>query len=269
MNYYSTRNHQHIVSAAQAIACGLAPDGGLFVPEALPGVSAQQLQALCGMTYQQRAVTIMRPFLSEFTDDELNRFTAVAYGSQFDDPAVAPVHRLDDATAFLELWHGPTCAFKDMALQILPYLLTASLKKCGEQRQGCRLVPPQATPARLPCRALPTCRARRSSCFIPTAACRRSSACRWSRRPAAMSRSARCAATLTMRRPASSRSSATRRLRCALAARLVPVLGQLHQLGPPAAADRLLFLGVLRRRYRRHDRHGRQAQLRRADRQLR
>lgn len=85
MNYYSTRDHQHIVSAAQAIACGLAPDGGLFVPESLPEVSAQQLQALCGMTYQQRAVTIMRPFLSEFTDDELARFTAAAYGSQFDD----------------------------------------------------------------------------------------------------------------------------------------------------------------------------------------
>ena len=140
MNYYSTRDHQQIVSAAQAIACGLAPDGGLFVPESLPEVSAQQLQALCGMTYQQRAVTIMRPFLSEFTDAELERFTAAAYGSQFDDPAVAPVHRLDDATAFLELWHGPTCAFKDMALQILPYLLTASLKKCGEQRQVCILV---------------------------------------------------------------------------------------------------------------------------------
>ena len=140
MNYYSTRDHQHIVSAAQAIACGLAPDGGLFVPEALPEVSAQQLQALCGMTYQQRAVTIMRPFLSEFTDAELARFAAAAYGSQFDDPAVAPVHRLDDTTAFLELWHGPTCAFKDMALQILPYLLTASLKKCGEQRQVCILV---------------------------------------------------------------------------------------------------------------------------------
>jgi len=140
MNYFSTRDHQHIVSAAQAIACGLAPDGGLFVPETLPEVSAQQLQALCGMTYQQRAVEIMRPFLSEFSDDELAHFTAAAYGSQFDDAAVAPVHRLDDTTVFLELWHGPTCAFKDMALQILPYLLTASLKKCGEQRQVCILV---------------------------------------------------------------------------------------------------------------------------------
>ena len=140
MDYVSTRNKERKVSAAYAIANGIAPDGGLFVPEALPEVSAQQLQALCGMTYQQRAVTIMRPFLSEFTDAELERFTAAAYGSQFDDPAVAPVHRLDDTTAFLELWHGPTCAFKDMALQILPYLLTASLKKCGEQRQVCILV---------------------------------------------------------------------------------------------------------------------------------
>ena len=140
MNYFSTRDHQHIVSAAQAIACGLAPDGGLFVPETLPEVSAQQLQALCGMTYQQRAVEIMRPFLSEFSDEELTHFTAAAYGDQFDDAAVAPLRRLDDTTAFLELWHGPTCAFKDMALQILPYLLTASLKKCGEQRQVCILV---------------------------------------------------------------------------------------------------------------------------------
>ena len=175
MNYYSTRDHQQIVSAAQAIACGLAPDGGLFVPESLPEVSAQQLQALCGMTYQQRAVTIMRPFLSEFTDAELERFTAAAYGSQFDDPAVAPVHRLDDATAFLELWHGPTCAFKDMALQILPYLLTASAEKVRRARGRCASSsPPRATPARRPCRALPTCRARRSSCSTPTAACRRS-----------------------------------------------------------------------------------------------
>ena len=100
MNYFSTRDHQHIVSAAQAIACGLAPDGGLFVPETLPEVSAQQLQALCGMTYQQRAVEIMRPFLSEFSDDELSHFTAAAYGDQFDDAALAPLRRLDDTTAF-------------------------------------------------------------------------------------------------------------------------------------------------------------------------
>ena len=140
MNYFSTRDHQHIVSAAQAIACGLAPDGGLFVPETLPEVSAQQLQALCGMTYQQRAVEIMRPFLSEFSDEELTHFTAAAYGSQFDDAAVAPLHRLDDTTAFLELWHGPTCAFKDVALQILPHLLTKAIAKTGESNKVVILV---------------------------------------------------------------------------------------------------------------------------------
>ena len=140
MQYLSTRDSALRVSAQEAIVRGLAPQSGLFVPETLPEVSAQQLQALCGMTYQQRAVEIMRPFLSEFSDEELAHFTAAAYGSQFDDAAVAPLRRLDDTTAFLELWHGPTCAFKDMALQILPYLLTASLKKCGEQRQVCILV---------------------------------------------------------------------------------------------------------------------------------
>ena len=103
MNYYSTRDHQHIVSAAQAIACGLAPDGGLFVPESLPEVSAQQLQALCGMTYQQRAVTIMRPFLSEFTDAELERFTAAAYGSQSQHNGTGAQHAARDLLFHLQI----------------------------------------------------------------------------------------------------------------------------------------------------------------------
>ena len=103
MNYYSTRDHQQIVSAAQAIACGLAPDGGLFVPESLPEVSAQQLQALCGMTYQQRAVTIMRPFLSEFTDAELERFTAAAYGSQSQHNGTGAQHAARDLLFHLQI----------------------------------------------------------------------------------------------------------------------------------------------------------------------
>ena len=128
MQYLSTRDSALRVSAQEAIVRGLAPQSGLFVPETLPEVSAQQLQALCGMTYQQRAVEIMRPFLSEFSDEELTHFTAAAYGSQFDDAAVAPLRRLDDTTAFLELWHGPTCAFKDYALQLMPKLLVEAKK---------------------------------------------------------------------------------------------------------------------------------------------
>lgn len=140
MNYFSTRNKSLHATASQAISGGLAPDGGLYVPDTLPQVSMQTLSELCAMRYQERAVVIMRLFLPEFSEAELRAFAAAAYGTNFDNPAIAPVRALDGNTSFLELWHGPTCAFKDMALQMLPHLLTASLKKCGEQRRVCILV---------------------------------------------------------------------------------------------------------------------------------
>ena len=140
MNYFSTRNDKGAYSAAQAMAMGLAPDGGLFVPETIPTVSSQELKALCAMDYRARAVDIMRRFLADFTTEELQDFVTHAYAENFDSPAVAPLRFTDETTAYLELWHGPTCAFKDMALQMLPYLLTASLKKTGEARQVCILV---------------------------------------------------------------------------------------------------------------------------------
>ena len=139
MNYSSTRTG-FSVTAAEAIAKGLAPNGGLFVPDVLPQLTEEDLRAISAMQYRERAVFIMRLFLPEFSEEELSEFAAGAYGAQFDDARIAPVHALDDATSFLELWHGPTCAFKDMALQMLPYLLTASLKKNGEQRRVCILV---------------------------------------------------------------------------------------------------------------------------------
>jgi threonine synthase len=82
----------------------------------------------------------MGKFLEEFTPQELESFCAAAYGENYDTDAIAPLRVLSDDTAVLELWHGPTCAFKDMALQMLPHLLTASLKKCGESREVCILV---------------------------------------------------------------------------------------------------------------------------------
>ena len=139
MNYSSTRTG-YPVQAAEAIARGLAPNGGLFVPNTLPELTRADLQALIGMDYRARAVEIMKRFLPEFSEQELQAYAQSAYGAQFDDARVAPVHPLDGGTSFLELWHGPTCAFKDMALQMLPYLLTASLKKTGEQREVCILV---------------------------------------------------------------------------------------------------------------------------------
>ena len=140
MKYYSTRNEKNTFTAAQAMAMGLAPDGGLFVPETIPTVTTDELKALCGMTYRERAVDIMRRYLEDFSAQELQDFVTHAYAENFDDPRVAPLRFTDEKTAYLELWHGPTCAFKDMALQMLPYLLTASLKKTGEARQVCILV---------------------------------------------------------------------------------------------------------------------------------
>jgi len=140
MKYYSTRDKNNIVSAAQAIAAGLSPDGGLFLPTAIPSVSQNGLKALLEMDYRERAVDIMGRYLDEFSADELRSFVSEAYSDNFDSAAIAPVRFMDDNTAFLELWHGPTCAFKDMALQMLPRLLTASLKKLGESRRVCILV---------------------------------------------------------------------------------------------------------------------------------
>lgn len=140
MNYFSTRDSKTLYTAAEAIAMGLAPDGGLFVPETIPAVSRAELEALCKMDYRRRAADIMGRYLAEFSAEELREFTAAAYAGNYDDPAIAPLHFVDERTAALELWHGPTCAFKDMALQMLPRLLVASLKKTGETRGVCILV---------------------------------------------------------------------------------------------------------------------------------
>ncbi|MBR5489807.1 MAG: threonine synthase, partial [Oscillospiraceae bacterium] len=140
MKYFSTRDESIKISAAEAIAKGLAGDGGLFVPEALPKVDAETISKLCAMDYRARAAHIMSMFLDDFTAEELDKFVHSAYGTNFDSDAIAPLGFIDDETAFLELWHGPTCAFKDMALQMLPHLLTASLKKTGEEKTVCILV---------------------------------------------------------------------------------------------------------------------------------
>jgi len=141
MQYISTRNSESSFSASQAITQGLASDGGLLTPCYIPKLSGKAIEELKVMPYQHRAVYIMKHFLEEFSVKELTDFAAAAYGPQkFDTPAVAPVHTLDETTHCLELWHGPTCAFKDMALQMLPHLLSASLVKTEEERTACILV---------------------------------------------------------------------------------------------------------------------------------
>ena len=141
MNYVSTRDKTVSLSASQAIAQGLARDGGLLTPEVLPELTPAFFQDLVSKSYGERAVAVMKLFLEDFSEEELTRFTQAGYsGEKFDDSRVAPLTALDEDTYCLELWHGPTSAFKDMALQILPHLLSASLVKNQEEKTVCILV---------------------------------------------------------------------------------------------------------------------------------
>ena len=125
--YKSTRDAEKTVTASQAILKGLADDGGLFVPVSIPKLPVS-LGELKEMTYQETAYTVMKEFLTDFTEEELKNCIAKAYDSKFDTEEIAPLAKVEDAY-YLELFHGATIAFKDMALSILPHLLTTSAKK--------------------------------------------------------------------------------------------------------------------------------------------
>ncbi|MBQ7584300.1 MAG: threonine synthase [Lachnospiraceae bacterium] len=129
MLYNSTRDKSIKLTASQAILKGLSDDGGLFVPEAMPKLDSD-MTALSGLSYNELAYEIMKLFLDDFTESELRHCIDAAYGDNFDDPAKAPMTYACGAY-YLELYHGPTIAFKDMALQILPHLLTTAAKKNG------------------------------------------------------------------------------------------------------------------------------------------
>ena len=144
MLYNSTQNAAEVVSAAQAIAQGISKDGGLFVPQDFPKYDTETLKALLKTDYKGRAKKIFSDFLTDFTEDEINECVEKAYtSSKFGSENPAPLNfcKLDNKTLnILELWHGPTCAFKDMALQILPHLLTKSLKKTYDGKDAVILV---------------------------------------------------------------------------------------------------------------------------------
>ena len=125
--YKSTRDAEKTVTASQAILKGLADDGGLFVPVSIPKLPVS-LGELKEMTYQEIAYTVMKAILTDFTEEELKSCIAKAYDSKFDTEEIAPLAKVEDAY-YLELFHGATIAFKDMALSILPHLLTTSAKK--------------------------------------------------------------------------------------------------------------------------------------------
>ena len=141
MHYVSTRDAARRLTASEAIVEGLSRDGGLYLPAQIPQITLAQIEALAKLPYPQRAAKLMKLYLDEFTEEELLGFAEKAYGPEkFDTPAAAPVVNPEEGVYVQELWHGPTCAFKDMALQMLPYLLTASLRKTGEEKTVCILV---------------------------------------------------------------------------------------------------------------------------------
>ena len=141
MHYYSTRDCTLRYTAAEAVKLGLSREGGLLTPTQIPQMDRAFLESLLTADYPERAARIMALYLTDYTLDELRAFSKNAYGpDKFDTAAVAPVHTVDESTHCLELWHGPTSAFKDMALQMLPQLLSASLGKTGEDKTVCILV---------------------------------------------------------------------------------------------------------------------------------
>jgi threonine synthase len=144
MLYNSTENNKEVVTAAQAIAQGISKDGGLFVPQELPVYTADTFKSLLPMTYNERAKFVFSDFLTDFTAEEIadcvdSAYTAEKFGSDCPAPLVAKKYNGNEIN-IMELWHGPTCAFKDMALQILPHFLTKSLAKTYDDKTAVILV---------------------------------------------------------------------------------------------------------------------------------
>lgn len=136
MLYTSTRDKTLRVQASEAITKGISEEGGLFVPVEIPTVTLEDLQSLIPMSYIERAKKILSLYLTDFTPEEINYCVNGAYkAGKFSSEKVAPTVRLTDHANILELFRGPTCAFKDMALQLLPYLLTTSAKKTAPDKE--------------------------------------------------------------------------------------------------------------------------------------
>ncbi len=140
MNYVSTRNNAVKVSSAFAIAHGISSEGGLYIPESIPQLSNNDFLKLSELDYKGKAEFILKKYLTDFTDEEISVCVSGAYTGSFDDEKPAAIAQLGESVNILELWHGPTCAFKDLALQLLPYLLTTSTKKVANGKKTVILV---------------------------------------------------------------------------------------------------------------------------------
>ncbi len=132
MFYRSTRNKDTAIKSAEAIVKGISQEGGLFVPYEFPVISLDEISKLADMDYNERAAFVLSKFLTDFTPEEIEECVNKAYTSEKFGENITPLLKLCSGEYVLELWHGPTCAFKDMALQLLPHLLTVSMKKAGD-----------------------------------------------------------------------------------------------------------------------------------------
>lgn len=140
MLYVSTRGKTDLLSSAHAITRGLAADGGLFVPQNIPTMRMVDIKAMERKSYTERAIDILLQYLTDFSEDELRECITTAYAPEKFGNNPVPLVQVNENTGVLELWHGPTSAFKDMALQLLPHLLTYSMKKTGETNKVVILV---------------------------------------------------------------------------------------------------------------------------------
>ncbi|MBQ7669488.1 MAG: threonine synthase [Clostridia bacterium] len=143
MKYYSTRDTGTEIkscTSAEAIKTGLAHDGGLFMPDSFPKIGSSDITDLCKLDYYKRASKILSMFLTDYNVRDIEDDCKEAYSERRFPGGPAPLVKLSDNSSVLELWHGPTCAFKDMALQIMPRLLSRALKMTGEKRKAHILV---------------------------------------------------------------------------------------------------------------------------------
>lgn len=177
LQYKSTRNPSVEVTASQAILKGLADDGGLFVPEKIPAL-ALSLEELKGLSYQETAFAVMKEFLTDFTEEELKECIRKAYDSKFDTEEIAPLVKVDD-TYYLELFHGATIAFKDMALSILPYLMTTAAKKNHVDKEIVILAATSGDTGKAAMAGFADVEGTRIIVFIPREASARYRSCRW------------------------------------------------------------------------------------------
>ena len=140
MAFFSTRGESCVI-ASQAILRGLAPDGGLYVPAMFPAFTAEQMDSLFSKDYAGRAADVLMAYLEDYTSTEIEQAVRAAYSlERFDDPRITPLKQIDDSTWIMELFHGPTLAFKDIALQLLPHLMKLAAVKNGEKREVSILV---------------------------------------------------------------------------------------------------------------------------------